>query len=139
MTEFDLITHHLVAEDQRTIIAAEHFGTHFPLQLEPTIFALAADLSSDYVGGYWAFCILSNGGFYMAPESDGRFQAISPNGWEGFMSADAFGISVCLFAFSHLSFGNREDFAEACARHFHWLREFAVGHAEAKAILAAID
>ena len=139
MNEFERIARQRVAEDQRCIVTADHFGIHFPLQLEPTIFALAANLSSDYVGGYWDFYKLGNGGFYMAPDSGPRFQVISPNGYESFMSADAFGITVCLFAYSHLSFGNREDFAEICSSHYHWLREFAMEHAEAGAILATID
>jgi len=139
MTEFEHIARQRVAEDQRCSVTADRFGVHFPLQLEPTIFALAANLSSDYVGGYWAFYTLSNGGFYMAPDSGPRFQIISPNGWEGFMSADGFGIAVCLFAYSHLSFGNRQDFAECCTRHYHWLREFAMDHGEAREILAVCD
>lgn len=139
MTDFERITRQRIAEEQRCTVTADHFGVHFPLQLEPSIFALAANLSSDYVGGYWDFYTLDNGGFYMAPDSGPRFQVISPNGYEGFMSADAFGIAVCLFTFSHLSFSNREEFANACARHYHWLREFAMDHAEAGAILAACD
>ena len=95
-----LITRQLVAEDQRTSVTADLFGVYFPLQLEPFIFSMASRLSEDYGGGYWEFYILANGGFYMAPDSDGKFQVVSPNGWEGFMSADAFGITVCLFAYS---------------------------------------
>ena len=75
----------------------------------------------------------------MAPDSGPRFQIISPNGYEGFMSADGFGIAVCLFAYSHLSFGNRQDFAECCTWHYHWLREFAMDHGEAREILAVCD
>ena len=68
----------------------------------------------------------------------GKFQVISPNGWEGFMSADAFGITVCLFAYSNLSFGSGQ-FAETCAEQYHLLREYMMDHAEAGAILAATD
>jgi len=139
MTDFVHIARQRVTDDQRCIVTADHFGIHFPLQLEPTIFALAANLSCDYVGGYWDFYTLANGGFYMAPESGPRFQVISPNGYEGFMSADAFGIAACLFAYSNLSFGNRQEFVEICTRHYHWLREFAMEHVEAGAVLAAID
>ncbi len=133
------ITRQLVAEDLRTNVTAELFGVYFPLQLEPFIFSMASRLSEDYSGGYWLFWKLSSGGFYMAPDSEGTFQVVSPNGWEGFMSADAFGIAVCLFAYSNLSFGNREEFANACAQHYHWLREYMMDHAEARAILAATD
>lgn len=137
-SDTNTITRQLVAEDQRTNVTAELFGIYFPLQLEPFIFSMASRLSEDYGGGYWLFYTLSNGGFYMAPDSDGNFQVVSPNGWEGFMSADAFGIVVCLFAYSNLSFGSGE-FAATCAERFHLLREYMMDHAEAKAILAATD
>jgi hypothetical protein len=52
------------------------------------------------------------------------------------MSADAAGITACLFALSHLSFQIQH---ESIASHFHTLRDFALDHAEASAILAAID
>ena len=85
-TIHNIITRQLVAEDQRTHVTADLFGVYFPLQLEPFIFSMASRLSEDYGGGYWLFYTLNNGGFYMAPDSDGRFQVTSENGWEGFMS-----------------------------------------------------
>jgi hypothetical protein len=137
MNNRQFITRHLVAEDQRSIITADLFGVYFPLQLEPFVFSMASRLSEDYGGGYWLFYTLDNGGFYMAPDSD-RFQVTSENGWEGFMSADAFGITVCLYAYSNLSFGSGA-FAETCANQYHLLREYMMDHAEARAILAATD
>ncbi len=137
MTEFEHITRQLVAEEQRTGVTADLFGVYFPLQLEPFIFSMASRLSEDYGGGYWLFYTLDNGGFYMAPDSD-RFQVVSENGWEGFMSADAFGITVCLYAYSNLSFGSGQ-FAATCAEQYHLLREYMMVHAEAGAILAATD
>ncbi len=131
-------TRQLVANDQRAIITADLFGVYFPIQLEPFIFSMASRLSEDYGGGSWFFWKLGNGAFYMAPDSEGQFQVISPNGWEGFMSADAFGVAVCLFAFSHLSF-DEGAFALTCSDHFHLLLEYALDHAEARAILAATD
>lgn len=138
MTEFAPIARQRIAEDQRCTVTADHFGIHFPLQLEPTVFVLAANLSSDYVGGYWDFYTLTSGGFYMAPESGSHFQVISPNGWERFMSADAFGIAVCLFAYSNLSFGSGQ-FAETSAEQYHLLRDYVMDHPEVGAILAATD
>ena len=61
---------------------------------------------------------------------------VDTNGFEGQMSADAAGITACLFALSHLSFQIQH---ESIASHFHRLRNFALEHAEASAILAAID
>jgi hypothetical protein len=138
MTKLEYITRQLVAEDQRTNVTADLFGVYFPLQLEPFIFSMASRLSEDYCGGYWLFYTLDTGGFYMAPDSDGLFQVASENGWEGFMSADAFGITVCLYAYSNLSFGSGQ-FAETCAEQYHLLREYMMDHAEARAILAATD
>lgn len=132
------ITRQLVAEDQRTLVTADLFWVYFPLQLEPFIFSTASRLSDDYGGGYWLFYTLDNGGFYMAPDSEGQFQVVSPNGWEGFMSADAFGIAVCLFAYSNLSFGSGQ-FAETCAEQYHMVREYMMDHAEARAVLRAVD
>jgi hypothetical protein len=62
-------------------------------------------LTPKYSGGYWRFLELGNGGFYMAPQARGRFEIrMEGNGFEGEMSADAAGITACLFVFSHLSF-----------------------------------
>ncbi len=134
----DTITRQQVADDQRINITGDLFGVYFPLRLEPFVYAMTSKLSDDYSGGYWQFYILSNGGFYMAPDSDGRFQVISENGHECFMSADALGITACLYAYSHLSFGE-DDFSETCAGQYHRLREFMMKHPEARAIFAAID
>ena len=133
-----IITAELVPEALRMDIADGLFGMRFPLKLEPAIYQFAEHLSSNYNGGYWHFYALSNGGFYMAPDDDQPFQVSSENGWEGKLSADAFGIAACLYAYSHLSL-TEGDFGELCARHYHWLRAFARGHAEAAGVLAAID
>lgn len=130
-------TRQLVANDQRAIITADLFGVYFPIQLEPFIFSMASRLSEDYGGGSWFFWKLGNGAFYMAPDSEGS-SSNQPEWVGGFMSADAFGVAVCLFAFSHLSF-DEGAFALTCSDHFHLLLEYALDHAEARAILAATD
>lgn len=114
---------------------AQLFGIHFPMIIEPTVYMFAERLSEDYHGGYWHFHSLDNGGFYMAP--DGDYRIISDNGFTGTMSGDAFGITSCLYAYSHLSFG--AELSKLCGRHYHLLRDFALEHAEARDILAAID
>jgi hypothetical protein len=91
-----------------------------------------------YHGGYWIFYSLSNGGFYMAPSSDDRFHVTCDNMFEGDLSADALGITSCLYAYSHLSFSGG-SFARVCARHYHLLRSFMMDHAEVRAILGATD
>jgi hypothetical protein len=74
----------------------------------------------------------------MAPDDEGKFAVISENGHECFMSADALGITACLYAYSHLSFGD-DGFAETCAQQYHWLRECMFEHAEVRVGLAATD
>jgi hypothetical protein len=125
-------------DTQRVTCTANLFSVYFPLKLEPRIFAMADMLSRDYNGGYWHFYALSNGGFYMAPASEAFFDVSCENGFDGKLSADAFGITACLYAYSHLSFGEGE-FAQVCAQHYHLLRDFMMEHAEARAILRAID
>jgi len=73
----------------------------------------------------------------MAPDRESFRFCVNTNGYEGLLSADAAGITVCLFACSHLSFYDSRD--DLFAERFHQLREFALQHAEAAQILAAID
>lgn len=132
------ITRQIVIDEKRLKITADLFGVYFPMRLEPIVYAMTSKLSDDYNGGYWNFYALSNGGLYMAPDGDGRYRVVSENGYECSMSADALGITACLYAYSHLSFGG-DDFSDTCARHYHCLREFMLDHPEARAIFGVID
>ena len=111
-----------------------HFGQRL-LIFEGAVYDFMRRFAPDYDGGFWQFYELSNGGFYMAPDGGTFRLSVDTNGYEGEMSADAAGITVCLFACSHLSYSDDEVFSD----HFHMLREFAAEHAEASAIFAAID
>ena len=137
-----LVTSHFVPELARMDTVDKLFGLRYVLQLEPTVFQFAEHLADNYDYGYWAFCTLSNGGFYLAPRSDTIYNVSSANGFDGQMTADALGIVACLYAYSHLSFGDgtgSNGAAETFANHYHWLREYAMGHAEVRSILKAID
>ena len=128
-----------VPEDERLEHIAHTFGSRFPLQIEPLIYVLTAELAPAYDGGFWDFFALSNGGFYMAPSTDETFAVVCENGFDGTLSAEALGITACLYAYNHLSFSGNEDLAQMCAEHYHLLREFMIDHPEAGAILAATD
>ena len=128
----------VVPEAERMACVDKLFGISYVLKLEPAVFSMAERLASDYHGAYWQFNALSNGGFYMAPRSENLFAVSCENGYEGQMSADALGITACLYACSPLSFGDGE-FAQTCARHYHLLRDWAMAHVEARAILRAVD
>lgn len=125
-----------VGNDERMQMLPRHFGRDM-LTVEYAVYAFMRKLTDQYRGGYWTFFELSNGGFYIAPDCESTFQInVDTNGFQGSMSADAAGITACLFALSHLSFQIEN---ESIARHYHQLRDFALEHAEAGAILAAID
>ena len=136
--EASTVTALKVPDNERIKISSDLFGFFFPMRLEPAIYYFSENLSEDYEGGLWQFYTLSNGGFYMAPEQDDPFKVSAINGFEGELSADALGLTACLYAYSHLSFGEGK-FAEICAEHYHLLLDFACEHKEAGLILRAID
>ena len=135
----NIITSKRIEDIQRIHYAAKLFGNNFPMILEPAIYTFAERLSVDYRGGYWNFHELGSDGFYMSPDDREPFLVISDNGFEGIMTADAFGITACLYAYSHLSFTDDPNLAKSCVRQYHLLREFMFDHHEAKTILAATD
>lgn len=125
-----------VPAHERLAVLPRHFGRHM-LIVEQTIYGFMRRLAPEYTGGYWHYIELSNGGFYMAPAQEEPLRImVDGNGFDDTMSAPAAGITVCLFALSHLSFRLEH---ESISTHFHTLRDFALTHAEASAILAAID
>lgn len=134
----NIITAVRIPESQRMDVADEHFGIRFPLTVEPMIYQFATQLASAYSGGYWHFYSLSDGGFFMAPEMADTFEVVADNGYQDTMTAEALGITACLYAFSNLSF-TKGPFGEKCADRYHQLYEFAMQHPEAAAIRSAID
>jgi len=132
------VTNSIVPESDRLAFVDRLFGIQYVTKLEPTVFTMTENLAPDYTGGYWQFHDLGNGGFYMAPRFDTEFSIVCENGYQGKLSPDALGIAACLYAYSHLSFGDG-PFAQICAEHYHLLREFMFEHPEAKTILRVTD
>ena len=128
----------LVPEAKRLDAADQHFGIRFPMIFEPMVYRFSEQLAETYTGGYWHFYKLSNGGFYMAPNLEDSFAVLADNGYTGTISADALGITACLYTYSQLSF-SEDAFGQSCTKQYHLLYAFAMEHPEAKAILAAID
>jgi hypothetical protein len=93
-------------------------------------------LAAEYSGGYWTFHDLSNGGCFMAPRGP-SLRIVAPNGFDETMEAESAGIVATLYALSVLSF--KYPAVEVFATRFHQLRDFALDHAKAGAILEAID
>ena len=133
------ITRQQVSDKLRIKHTANLFGIRFPVNIEPAIYSIAANIAAEYDGAYWEFYSLSNSGFYMAPSLTKLYEVSCINGYEGTLSADALGITACLYAYSHLSFSSNQVFAETCANHYHWLREYMLQHSEASSTPSAID
>lgn len=126
----------VVPTEKRAEFLPKYFSTEY-LNAEGMIFTWARRLSADYTGGLWQFFELDNGGCYLAPDHASRFKVIcSTNGYEGEMGADAFGITVTLFALCHMAEITGDD---RLIDRYHLLREYAYAHPEAAAIFAAID
>lgn len=99
-------------------------------------FEWADRLSNDYKGGSWKFFDLSNGGWYTAPAGDKKYNVQqNMNGYEGEMSADAFGITCTIFTLAELM----QNGDEKLIAQYGALLAFATGHAESSAIFGAID
>ena len=125
-----------IPNDERLQILPRHFGRHMLTIVTPCMRSCAGSplnipaatggtLSSQTAGSTWRQSTRLTFNI-----------CVDTNGFEGSMSADAAGITACLFALSHLSFQIQHD---CIASHFHLLRDFALEHAEASVILAAID
>jgi hypothetical protein len=127
-----------IPEAQRAAHVAKLFGARY-IYVESFVFDTASSLSLDYNCGIWSMHGLCNGGFWMRPTGPKEFKVECANGFEGLLSAEAFGITCCLYAFSALSFSADEAFGELCAEHFHKLREYMLDHKEVESIQRAID
>lgn len=127
----------LVPEDKRLDFLPGLFGPGLMIQGEAFTFGFASQLSKDYGGGMWNFYTLDGTPLFMAPADSKRFRMfVEGNGYEGEVSADAFGIICTMFALSHMSFRfESEKLSEGYVR----LYEFASEHPEASAIFQAID
>ncbi|HAU5592541.1 TPA: antirestriction protein [Citrobacter amalonaticus] len=139
-TEQTAITASPVSDELRIGFWPQHFGS-IPqwITLEPRIFAWMDRLCADYRGGIWHFSTLSNGGAFMAPESDHDekwtlFNSMNGNGAE--LTSEAAGMVACLMAYSHHACRTECD---AMTEHYYRLRDFAINHPECSAIMHLID
>lgn len=129
-----------VPDEQRIDFWPQHFCS-IPqwITLEPRIFTWMNRFCADYIGGIWQFYTLSNGGAFMAPDTDSNetwslFNNMNGNGAE--MSAEAAGIAVCLIEYSHHACRTECD---AMTEHYYRLRDYTLQHSESQAILRIID
>ncbi|EEP5037198.1 antirestriction protein [Salmonella enterica] len=140
-TDYTPVTASLVPEDSRMGFYPAAFGKARMMRGEALVLGYMGKLCQEYKGAFWHFYTLSNGGYYMAPAIDAEMHLeVSGNWFSGSMSADAAGIVATLFALGHLA-AEAQGTAEgdALIDRYHFLREYALDHSEAAAILGAID
>ena len=125
----------LVSEAERLAFLPRHFGRQM-MTFETAVYAQMQALSADYAGGFWEFYDLTNGGCFMAPRGV-PLRVAAPNDFDETMEAETAGIVATLYALSLLSF--KYQWVETFATRFLQLRDFALDHPQARAILRAID
>nr|BCU00337.1 antirestriction protein [uncultured bacterium] len=130
----------LVANDDRIEFYPEHFGKYF-MAAENLLYVHASRYVQGYQGGYWNFYTTTNGAFFAALDtSETLHVVIADNYTSEHMSAEAVGITLMLFVLGRLLAARiPEHESERFIDSYHKLRDFALGHAEAQAILTAID
>lgn len=80
---------------------------------------------------------MSNGGVYLTPMSRLTYLvSVAGNGYEGTMTAEAFGITLSFFAPCYIAEKTEDDRDIAL---YHALRDYALDHSESVEIMAAID
>lgn len=127
-----------VPDAQRLNFWPKHFGK-IPqwMLLEPRAFAWMDRLCDAYSGRCWNYYTLSNGGAFIAPDSEDNwtmFNKLNGNSLE--MSSEGAGIAVCLLNWSHHACRTGSP---AMSKHYYHLREFALSHPECSAITHIID
>lgn len=131
-----LIEKQLVNDNDRPDFLPTYCGSHF-LHFETSVFAYADHFCPSYQGGYWEFYTLSNGGFYMQLATEETFSVTNDaNYFSGELSADAFSIGINLYALNALLQKHTDN---RLIEHYYALRDFAIQHPEASAILSFID
>src|ERR1039457_6267878 len=124
----------LVAEAERLDFLPRHLGRQM-MTFETAVYAQMRFLAAEYSGAYWTFHDLSNGGCFMAPRGP-SLRIVAPNGFDETFDTQSAGIVRNLHTLSELSF--KYPAVDVFATRFHQLPDFALEHADAAAILAAI-
>ena len=132
------ITKILCPLEKRMDFLPKYTGRHF-MKYENMVYGYMNIACTDYDGGLWDFYSLSNGGFFMAFDSD-KPLAVEwvDNYFKDTMSAEAASIGVNLFVQNALAW-QHPDRAEMLTDHYFQLRDFALEHKEAAKIMRFID
>ncbi|EBM5962823.1 TPA: antirestriction protein [Salmonella enterica subsp. enterica serovar 16:l,v:-] len=96
-------------------------------------------IEAHYDGGEWDFYELSNGGYFIAPNSREHYRiSVSGNYFDGLLSADTAGMVATAFMLGQLCHSDL-PIAERCIAYHHKLFDYACCHEEYNQFRAAID
>jgi hypothetical protein len=111
------------------------------LEVEPTIYQSAQKISEDFKRGdyNWILYTVSNGSFYMSPSDHRPYRVISFDFFDGYLSADAFGLASSIFAYSQLSYNGSTAFIDTYADMFYKLKQVTLAHPESETLLQATN
>jgi hypothetical protein len=136
MREHDEINVKKVPMAKRLAFLPRKMSRHY-LVFERYVYHFARKLIKEYDGGFWDFLELSNGGFYMRPSGYEKVTVeVLGNQLEAWVSADAAGVIVCMYALGYLA-GETED--DRIIDLYHLLRSYINDHPEFELIRRAID
>ncbi len=108
------------------------------LRGENAVYDWASRFSPTYTGALWDFRTDDRGVRYMAPLGYDTFKVEqSMNGFEGEMSADAYGIFCTVMGLSQMLQVHQDN--EDLFANFERLRDHAYDHPESEALIAALD
>lgn len=125
----------IIGVEDRFNVLPFHLRKHI-LYFESGACTFTQNICKEYSDCYWEFLGLSNGGFYIRPNSDERFSIVREvNDYKGKVTADALGIIVSLLSINTLIF---YDDSEALIEKYNQLKDYACQHAEKEEILSTI-
>lgn len=117
----------------------EILGPAIAISLEVNAFNLARYLSKDYDGGLWSFYSLKYGGYFMAPPEGQTYSICCPNGYEGSVSSEVFGVIICLYLYSAFCAKDDQHVRATCSTQYYLLLDYARTLDCYHTILDAID
>ncbi len=127
----------IIPEDQRLNTLPTYFGC-FSIIFEQSVYLEMERICPAYIGGYWEFFSLPNGGFYMAPHPlDGQVYIATRNHFAKVVSQDTAGVIATLYALNDLVSRFEDDLL--IERYQQLLDWYLTHHPDSAEIYAAIS
>lgn len=132
--DYDTVTE--IPNEQLGDVLTDLFPDDF-IRVEMGMYQALGAISADYQGGLWTgYRNEDNTLFFMVPPDKNYHLSVPSNYYEGSVSAEAAGLITSLMVINALTWKSKDSAHIAL---FYNLKNFALDHAEACEILAAID